>query len=344
MSFWNVIWKTPTTDWVYGLLAPTQVNHDYGEQRVVKPNTGYAHVMLRTMRVPYSRKGWKAHSAATHCFSQLQYGGDARASFHSLATPAKLRDLDPAHAPRIELRDARLLGPVPYRGGDLTLELGLFSIQTDLAAPYLALLGKVAEVSGVGFVTRALALADVFRDGIERLHSQADACLEVGVTNTFSELRTGCYVLVGASTKTMKLADLRVDAGTLMHGATPVTEPHLVFSIEATTGRDDFATIPDLGEAYVLVQKELRRFDRARIAEAFGAFRVRAMLSHDLLIDDARRIVADVKTIVDAVLDTSAPHVESAVVAPELAAILERNVGPAGEPIKHAGIVTPVTS
>jgi hypothetical protein len=60
---------------------------------------------------------------------------------------------------RVPIGPTRLAGPVPYLGGAIELEVGLFAIkEKDLAEPYLDFLQSVGELAGISFVTPALNL------------------------------------------------------------------------------------------------------------------------------------------------------------------------------------------
>jgi hypothetical protein len=299
MGFWNALWKTETTDWVYGLLGEQQVAQPYGRQWVVGKDQAYVSATLRRMRIPYSRKGWNAYSGAVHCFAELGYNGDpARLQLRSLATPLELEDLAGTNIARIETRDRRLFGPVPYRGGDFSFELGLFSIRDDRAAPYIALLGKLAPLVGIPYLTTAAGLIETVKAGIDGLSTQAS--LEVGVTNMFSEVRSGCYVLAAIPATPGVLLELAVDADNrLYRQGVPVTEPYVVFSIDVTANRADFREIDDVGPAYHAVTDELKATprDKARLDAALKAFRTTAVLSPDLLRSDADLICGELQQL-----------------------------------------------
>jgi len=299
MGFWNALWKTETTDWVYGLLGEQQVAQQYGKQWVVTKDQAYVSATMRRMRIPYSRMGWNAYSGAVHCFAELGYNGDpGRLKLRSLATPLELEDLAGKKVARIETRDRRLFGPVPYRGGDFSFELGLFSIRDDLAAPYIALLGKLAPLLGIPYLTTAAGLVETVKAGIDGLSAQAS--LEVGVTNTFSEVRSGCYVLAAMPATPGVLAELTVDADhRLYRQGVLVTEPYVIFSIDVTANRMDYLEIADVGSAYRAVSEELRATprDQERLGGKLKAFRTAAALSPDLLRSDAERIYIELEQL-----------------------------------------------
>jgi hypothetical protein len=315
MSWWKVAWQTDFTDWTYGLLRPSQVAGGT-ESLVVPPNGAYMNVVLRSMRIPFSRRGWTRYAPAVHCFSSLQHKRTGRVSFHAVSTPTKLKDLDPKRLARVEMGEARLLGPVPYRGGDMCLEIGLFSVATDnMAAPYLGLLERVAGVAGVSFSGAAAPLVEAVREGLDALFTNGDAaCLEIGLVNTFTQVVTGHYVLARAPKGELPLEELGIDsdgrltrAGTVLHDV-----PYLVFHVGATERRDDWFDIPELRTAYDNIQDVLASGDASKGREALGAFRLRALMSADLLAADAQRIVGLVQKDVNEILD-GAPVKASAI-------------------------------
>ncbi|RZM18123.1 MAG: hypothetical protein EOO88_41565, partial [Pedobacter sp.] len=71
----------------------------------------------------------------------------------TVTAPTAMRDLDPNRLDRIIQSNYRLMGPVPYVGGDIRVEIGLLSVASaDLAAPYLQLLETLSDKAGVSYI------------------------------------------------------------------------------------------------------------------------------------------------------------------------------------------------
>lgn len=106
----------------------------------------------------------------------------------TITTPDTLRGADPRHLDRVITSTTRLLDAVPYRGGDLDIEIGLFSLPaSNLLGPYLEFLSDVATAATVAHLPTAAALILPLRKAIDRLFGSADARLELGLAHTWPE-------------------------------------------------------------------------------------------------------------------------------------------------------------
>jgi hypothetical protein len=101
---------------------------------------------------------------------------------------------------------------VPYRGGDVKLEAGLFSVkEADLAAPFLEVLDDLSSAAGTS-VIGALPFAGPLVKAFDMLVAAPDAVqLEIGVSNTMpaGDLRAGgTFVVMRAPVGTVNGARL----------------------------------------------------------------------------------------------------------------------------------------
>jgi hypothetical protein len=111
------------------------------ERSVVAPNSGYLSVFLKSLQLKNVRKGLVRFSGAVHSFISIPHLSGNTASFHVFTSPASLQNIDSKNADRILVMDQRLLGPLPYRGGDLNVQVGLFSIrESDVTDAYIKVL------------------------------------------------------------------------------------------------------------------------------------------------------------------------------------------------------------
>ena len=195
----------------------------------------------------------------------------------------------------------RLLGPTPYVGGDLDVEVGLFSIAAaDLLGPYLGVLEDLAKVAGGAFVQAAQPFVAPVTRGLRLLLGEGDPkALEIGLSKTWAQPVTGLFAVARIPAGAQALSyDPQLRMLTL--AGQPVREPHMVLSVEATEARPDWQQIPELLTAYGDIKREALRQDMVRTEEALAAFRVRARFSPDLIGADADGIVAAVQREIDA--------------------------------------------
>jgi hypothetical protein len=190
-----------------------------------------------------------------------------------------------------------LIDSVPYRGGGLDVEIGLFAFPADyLLGPYLDFLGEVAAVASAFLppagAPASAALMPPVRKGLDLLFGAAtDARLEVGLTHTWDPPVEGYYAVVRAPEPP---DGFRVDAtGRLLnHDGAEVRAPYMVLRLHAQRQRDNWNKIPDVLAAYQVIADAARRGDLVAAREALAAFRRIAVFSPDLLARDGERLHA----------------------------------------------------
>lgn len=274
----------------------------------IAANRAYVSVILRSMWIEKSMKNFTAYSAAVHSQIAVDHPSAAEGRFevNTVVSPQSFRKLAPNAGEGLVQFGHRLFGPVPYRGGDLRIQIGLVSVkESDMTAAYLDLLGAVANAAGVEFSKIVAPFLQPLRKGVELLFSSHDA-LEVGVDATQQSPVTGHFVVMRAPKGSVAPSSLRIDndwslvdkTGRPFRGA-----PYFVFSIEAATVRANWHAIPELRDGYAAIQKALRSAKQStEVPEALHAFRITTLTCPDLLFSHAQAVVAEVNSEVDAVL------------------------------------------
>jgi hypothetical protein len=257
----------------------------------------YVKIRLNAMRIANTRVAWKKYYGCVHTHTTLADLRTGHAEFHSVSTPAKLAGPDPKNADRILLVDLPVVGPVPYRGGDITLEIGLFAVQSsDLADSFLEVLKTMSKAGGVSFVEAAAPFIQPLKQGAERLFGlQEHSTLITGVARGFPAVQTGSYLVTNAPSALVEPAKLHLDENyRIMPASHPLNSyAYLVFSIEAGTEREDWAAIPDLRRAHETLQSLLKdkKTTQSKAEEAYAFFRRLAITSPDLIRADADELV-----------------------------------------------------
>lgn len=302
MGWWSQILRSRADDWTFGRLDPSQTPGN-PPNREIQPEAEYLSVFVRSLRVCNVRKGISRFYGTVHSFISLPASG-ARdpVAFHTLTTPEGLRNLDSKNLNRVVTLNRRVLGPVPYRGGDLDIELGLFSIKAaELADPFLSVLEELSSLAGVGIVATAKPFVGPLKRGIGLLTDSADSdILEIGLAKTFNPVETGQYVVMRARRDQVEIAELTLDAeGRLLRKGAPIVEyPYVVIGIDGSATRPDWREIPDVAEAYGRLRGavERQRFDD--VQAALSAFKISVYWCPDLLAVDAKRIfeIAETQT------------------------------------------------
>lgn len=295
MAWWSNLWRTRAQDWVFAWLEGKNVP-DGAMSGVVESEKRYLSVFLKSAHITDVRKGLTKFYGTVHSHIRLAHRSEGTAEFNVVTTPSDLKDVDARAIDRIIQFNKRLLGPVPYAGGDLELEVGLFSIPSgDLVAPYLELVESMSDTAGVAYVSAALPLAGAIVQGVKLLATGgSSADLEIGLATTLQEPRLGYCAAVRAPKHALSPKELRVDPADfrLLSAKGPVTEyPYIVLEIRADARRDDWFKIPELATASQRIQREYRDGRPAAVADALVMFKRIALTCNDLIDDDARNLV-----------------------------------------------------
>ncbi len=293
--------------WTYAPLEADQVPDQLGHNPI-QAEQAYISIFLRSMRVVNVRTALKKFYGTVHSYISLPYLSlGSRAQFHVLITPSNLKDVDASHIDRVISVNRRLLGPVPYRGGDVEVELGLFSVESvDLAGPFLSVLEGLSSAAGVSFINVALPFVGPLLQGVNLLAgTQGNTILEIGLASTFDKPTTGYFLIMRAPKGTVNTANLRVQSGGFgLVDATgqPLAQyPYMVISIEASTRREDWFQIPELGTTYNDLKQAIIKGSIQSVKEAQTVFNRTTLTCPDLITDDAQKLVekvaADVKRV-----------------------------------------------
>jgi hypothetical protein len=203
------------------------------------------------MRVSAVRlRGQTFYGAVTSTCAVVSRSG-GKAELIAVSTPESLHGADPAHLDRVIVGTIPLVDAVPYRGGGLDVEIGLFAIPgAYLTGPYLDLLGDIATMASA-FLTPAGALASAalmapVRKGLDQLLGAATgAHLETGLAHTWQEPAVGSYAVVRAPEP---VGGFRVGAGNRLMNpdGSEVRAPYIFLRLDAQRERHNWADIPDV--------------------------------------------------------------------------------------------------
>jgi hypothetical protein len=266
----------------------------------VAPESGYLHLDLEAMRVSAVRvRSQTFYGSVTSTCGVESHAG--RAELVAVSTPSTLRGVDSKHLDRVITATVPLLDAVPYRGGGLDVEIGLFAFpESYLAGPYLDFLGDVAAVASAFLPTAAAGLAAAallppVRKGLDHLFGAATgAVLEVGLVHTWDPPVTGHYAVVRGPQPS---GGFRLGQGgkLLNPDGAEVRDPYLVLRLDARPQRHNWRDIPDVAAAYATVKAAALSGDFKAVTWALETFRRVAVFSPDLIAEDGKRLYATVK-------------------------------------------------
>lgn len=323
MSWWSKILRDRAASWHFAPLSEARTPAGT-ERRPIPPDGAYLNAFLTSMHIADVRVATrKFYGAVTSSFTVATRSGGT-AEFVVVTTPAVLKNIDAQNLDRVVTVDKRLLGPVPYRGGDVEAEIGLFSMPAaDLIEPYLDIVEDISKLAGVGLVTGGVPLVPTVKTAMDALFgSQDNPRLELGVAATFAQPHTGYYCAVRADRDEAGLADIGLGHdGRLVHHTDDreVVEPYLVFQLTCSQQRDDWASIPELLAAYQEIRGAASRGDLQGAEHALAMFGRTAVFCPDLLAQDGQRLRDLVGREVEQAFPATPTAGRSGVDMPELA-------------------------
>lgn len=309
MAWWGELFRKKTQDWIASPLDASQVP-DGVATRAIEPDEGYVEVELSSLRVVHVRKGLSSFHGVVDATFTLPNVGTKPAEFHTVTTPQALQGTAAAGLDKHIPLAHRVLGPTPYRGGDLQMEIGLFSVQVaDLTAPYLSLLEKMSKVAGVSQVASALPFLGLLRDGVNAIAGGASAStLEIGASRTAGPPERGYFLVMRASKTEVDVSRLKVtrDMRVVDAAGRPMADyPYFLLKTDVKPRREDWRTLADLQAAYGSLQGLVRKGDYPGAKDALAAFKRTVLTSPDLLFPDGKAIVDTVAKQVSETLGTS---------------------------------------
>src|SRR5262249_50868308 len=152
--------------------------------REIVPESAYVSIYLRSARIVDVRRGLRRFYGVVHSTTRLASRTGRYAEFSTVVAPPQLWDVEADRPDHFILLSHRLLGPVPYVGGDLEAEVGLFSVASaELTAPYIGLLDAMSRQAGVTFINVARPFVTPLVQGINLLCGASASTLEIGLAN-----------------------------------------------------------------------------------------------------------------------------------------------------------------
>ena len=289
MGIWTDLWRTEAKNWAFGHIGSTTP---------ITPQKQYVSVMLRQLSIVNARVGFSRFYGAVEFFGRLPHLSGTCAEYASMSSPSKLRDVSKKDRGNFVIGDQRLLGPVPYVGGDLEIEIGLFTIKSqDLLMPYLELLGELSKSAGVAYFSVVAPYVSAIKHGAGALiRAEGSSSLEIGAAVTFNPAQEGTYFAARISSTEYDITKFTIDSnGCLLdeQGCRLSNIPYLIFSVTQSDVRDDWYQIPAISAAYnrlidaVREQKSLKE-----VSSYLEHFRRVVLTDSDILSGHGSQIVS----------------------------------------------------
>lgn len=274
-----------------------------GSDDPIKADECYVEVYLESLRLKTSQRILTQFHGVVYAFVSLAGGAGGTSRLAAISKPSELAKLDRQSVGKVITVEKKLIGATPWRGGDLGVELGLFSVKTgNTMTPVVDYIGAVSTAAGASFVAKAEPFLPLLEKGMDLLAGQAsETSLEIGVDGNITPAK-GCAWAIVAHPKGAALpATYSLDPTDkrLMVNGQEVTESYCVFSIRPVRQKADYGEIPELKERYDAFMTAIRANRMEQAKEAFATFRLAVFASPDLILDDANTMVSKAKQKLD---------------------------------------------
>jgi hypothetical protein len=277
----------------------------------IVPDECYIELVVESLRIDKERAFATKFHGVVYTFTSLARIGDNTASFAAVTKPEKLAELDKESVGKVLVLSKRMMGPVPWRGGRLEVQLGLFSIKSgNLLTPVLNFVTKVSEAAGIGIGAVVKPFVPLIAEGMDMIAGQTeDTKLVVGIDSGFELGQTMRCAIIATSKTALDAKKITLDPadGKLLLAGQPLEAAYCVFSIVATDQKADFGEIPELKSAYALFRDCVVKGEEDEARKAFAAFRRLALASPDLITNDAARLVAKANALLSAAFGEDEP-------------------------------------
>jgi len=265
---------------------------------IIQPDKKYITISIKSARIEKVKKLWKKYHGVVYSFFRFLHSETGVAEMASVTLPTKLKELDGHGVNNVIQMDDIVLGPVPYRGGSVEMEIGLLAVEhDDLAGKFVGFIGKVGEQTGAPkFFAKSVPILGLIKSGIEMLTGTNKAkSLKIGIAQELwgETLKTGFYFASHAEKGEIDSSKLTIDkedGRLLLNGEPFKDDSYFVFSISATQKRDDIESIPELLNGYQEIQAAVRVGDLERAKKAVDVYKFLCLASPDLIDSDRIRL------------------------------------------------------
>jgi hypothetical protein len=291
-SLWETIKAAPTQDLI--LVGPLSVPNAPWTGQPIEQDECYIELYLEALRLKYARRFASRFHVIVYAFATLAVEGRESADIAAISKSNRLADLDSSALGQVIVHSKKLMGPLPWRGGELQLELGLFSVQTgNIVGDVLNFVTEVSSRAGLSFIGQMESFVPLITKGMNLVAGQTrETALEVGIDQALRPNRSGVYAIVNAD-KSVETRTITIDPSDmkLLADGVPLDEAYCVFSIRRADQKTDFGEIPTLRAKYAALMDRIRSNDMQGAKDALTAFRLEAVTSPDLIPADAAALV-----------------------------------------------------
>lgn len=295
MTFLRDIWKRLKSTHSIDLTLVPLASTDLAYGQPIEADECYIELFVESLRIEEARRFATNFHGIVYTFITLAREGDAKADLASICKPEKLAGLDAQSLGKVITVSRQVMGAIPWRGGTLHLELGLFSVKSgNLLTPFINFVTQVSTTAGVSFIGKVAPFVPLLTTGMDMIAGQtSDVAIEVGLDTDISPTQSGLFAVIAAPKSEIEAKSITLDPidRKLLVDGRPLAKAFCVFSIRRSDRKADFGEIPELKEAYGRLQSAIRSNRIQDATDALTVFRQTVIVCPDLIESDGRRLI-----------------------------------------------------
>lgn len=293
------------------VLRPYFFPDEYADPQKLVAGETYLRLRLARMFLRHRRELFTTQYPVLHALIRFA-GLDGQIEVHYVARPELAGNGDPRDLDQVVALDQTLLGPILYRGGDLTLVLGLYAAPADdWAQRFIGLAEGISQMTVNATLTAAVSMASTVKQALENTLGQEGLPLKLGVDQELKEnvgLAPGYLVMIAAPEDELDRDELVVEEGELLTRQGRIYREHdyIVLALEVSSNRSDWQALGYGRHWQSLLKTAANADDVERVKEAYLTFAGAIMSSEDLSWADRSAIVTLAQKRVQQIRDARA--------------------------------------
>lgn len=242
----------------YGAIDTEHVLGENFSATALASESSYFQIRLKEMFLRDKNEYFRSFIPLAVAVCKFKYDGQTREVPYLVGN--QLLESIPSYVEgeHVDYRNIRLLGPVPYNGGDIGLFVGLYRVQvSNLLGEIFDLMEKIIGAFDLAKLTSYLPIADMVSDGLANLMGMRQIEMRLGTMDTFTgsesetnRFRSGYLAFINCPETDIKANQLWVSDGVLMKGSDrkPLERfrsyDYCLVRVEALNERPDLDTLP----------------------------------------------------------------------------------------------------
>lgn len=270
---WDRITRSPTQVYAAFRIPSDRVVNSSTANEPFGADDAYFELRLAEQFLRDRREYHQGFIPVTLLLTEFIYEGQRR-SFPFVVGPSLLQDLEQLEGDeRVRYRNTRAAGPIPYRGDNVDLFVGLFRVKTkDWAKQALSLLESVGKAFDTSKLTSFISITNPLVDSIESFLGmsddmqfrigQRDSYTDPVGNNPATQFRAGYFVMIRSDQQDVDEDHFWVKQNQLFHGSSSdqlqpyQNRDYILLHINRLEARNDHTTF-DFHEEWRKAQDQL---------------------------------------------------------------------------------------